>query len=845
LPLNLKFSTDPQKAPPFLAGFLAQSKDHVKIFLTEKNLVDVPDQKTLLKKSEQVLGWSELCAALAERAASASAQAICRDLPLAKSRLQAEELLADTAEMAGLIQRNSSPPLSAFDQVGPAVESARLDAVLPGETLAQVAVILSQAQELKKFFRDKKSAAARLAEKAAKLDPCRDLLSDLERSLDPKGAVKDSASPQLKQLRERHQILRTRILQRLEKFISDPDLADYLQDNYFTQRGARYVIPIKSEARPRFQGIVHDSSSSGLTLFLEPEELVEANNSLRLIEIEIEAEIQRILRELSREVKENATAILMDERILTELDLLRAKARLSLDLQGARPELNEQAQVLLFQARHPLLALRRQEVVANDLRLAGETRVLLISGPNAGGKTVCLKMIGLLALMARAGLFLPAEPDSSIAVFPQIFADIGDAQDIALDLSTYSGHVLTIVGILRAADQKSLVLLDELVASTDPIEGVALAGALLRRLRDRAGLTVATTHFGALKAFASKEAGFVNASFDFDLDTLRPSYHLAQGVPGRSLGIQIAAQLGMPAELVAEAKGLLDQTQIQADELLSELEHQRRKLAQELLEARRERERVRAMSEEYRERLTRMEAEEREFKKTVKARIREEVAKARNEVRKALAGLTQAKTPKAVEQVRKQVAVVEEQIEERLPVEDTSEGAMPDLGSLKEGDRILVLPFRQAGMLLSAPDPNLGEKAPVRVQMGALKLSVEAGALRELPKDLKPKKMPVQTWRKSREKEPEPAILPPAETNSLDLRGQRAHEVESQVDHFLDESCRKRLPNVFVIHGHGTGALRQVVREYLATSPYVRSSRPGEPQEGGDGVTMVVLQDIG
>lgn len=805
----------------------------------------IPDSEALLKKSEQVLGWPELCAALAERAASGSAQAICRGLPLAQSRVQAEELLADTAEMADLLQRGSSLPLSAFDPVGPAVESARLDAILPGETLAQVAVILSQAQELKKFFRDKKSVAGRLAEKAAKLDPCRELLSDLQRSLDPKGAVKDSASPELMHLRERHQTLRTRILQRLEKFVSDPDLAEFLQDRYFTQRGSRYVIPIKSEARPRFQGIVHDSSSSGLTLFLEPEELVEANNGLRLIEIEIEAEIQRILRELSREVKDHAAAILMDERILTELDLLRAKARLSLDLQGARPELNEQGQVKLRQARHPLLALRLPAVVSNDVNLANGTRVLLISGPNAGGKTVCLKMIGLLSLMARAGLFLPAQPDSSIAVFPQIFADIGDAQDIALDLSTYSGHVLTIVGILRAANPKSLVLLDELVASTDPIEGVALAGALLRRLRDRAGLTVATTHFGALKAFASKEAGFVNASFDFDLDTLRPSYHLALGVPGRSLGIQIAAQLGLPAELVAEAKGLLDQTQVQADELLGELERQRRQLAGELEESRGERERVRAMSEEYRERLARMEAEEREFKKTVKARVREEVAKARNEVKKALAGLTQAKTPKAVEQVRQQVALVEQRLEERLPVEETSEGAMPDLSSLQEGDRVLVLPFRQAAVLLSAPDLALGEKAPVRVMMGALKLAVEAGSLRELPKDLKPKKMPEKTWRKTREKEPEPTILPPAETNSLDLRGQRAHEVESQVDRFLDESCRKRLPNVFIIHGHGTGALRQVVREYLAGSPYVRSSRPGEPQEGGDGVTMVVLKDMG
>jgi DNA mismatch repair protein MutS2 len=809
--------------------------------------LEIPDQETLLKKSERVLGWPELCLALAQAAASETARAICRELPLAVSRLQAEELLADTSEMAGLIQRGASPPLTAFDPVGKAVESARMNAVLAGEVLAQIAVILSQAQDLKKFFRDKKDPAPRLAAKAAGLEFCRDLLDDLNRSLDPKGLVKDTASATLKQLRNQHATLRHRMLTRLEKLLSDPDLAEHLQDRFYTMRGSRYVIPIKSEARPRFQGIVHDSSASGATLYLEPAEMVEANNSLRMIEIEIETEIQRILRELSREVKENAPAILMDERILTELDLLRAKARLSLELGGSRPELNDQGVIAIRQARHPLLALRHLEVVPNDVSLGGASRVLLISGPNAGGKTVCLKMVGLLALMARAGLFLPAAPDSNMAIFPQVFADIGDAQDISLDLSTYSGHVLNIIGILRATDPKSLVLLDEMVASTDPIEGVALAGALLRRLCDQAAITVATTHFGALKVFAQKQAGFVNGSFDFDLDTMKPSYRLVQGVPGRSLGIQIAAQLGLPAEIVAEAKGLLDQTQLQADELLSELEQQRKKLALELSDAGQERVRIRSMAEEYRERLQRMEAEEREFNKTVKARIREEVAKARTEVKKALGGLAKVKTPKEIEVVRRQVAEVERAIEAKLPVDELSEGAKPDLAELHEGDQVMVLPFRQEAVLLMDPDPAAGEKGTVRVRMGAVKLSVEAGALRELPKDYKPKKMPIKTWQEKQEKEKEadPSILPPAPTNSLDLRGQRAHEVETQVDQFLDEACRRRLPNVFIIHGHGTGALRQVIREYLPTSPYVMSFRAGEQAEGGDGVTMVVLKEIG
>lgn len=809
--------------------------------------MDIPDAENLVKKSAQALGWVELCAALAERAGSPPTRELCLTLPLAQSRVQAEELLADTAEMVDLIQRGVSPPLGAFEPVGALVESARLDAVLTGEGLARIAVILSHAQELKKFFREKSSTTPRLSKKAGKLDSCRGLLSDLKRSLDEKGVVQDHASPQLKTLRERHQALRLRILERLERMLSEPELAEHLQDRYFTQRGSRYVIPIKSAARPRFQGIVHDSSASGLTLFLEPEELVEPNNSLRLLEIEIETEIQRILRELSRQVKENAPAIALDERILLELDLLRAKARLSLDLAGTRPELNEHGRLFLPQARHPLLALRRQEVVANDLHLEPEDRVLLISGPNAGGKTVCLKMLGLFALMSRAGLFLSAGPDASLPVFPQIFADIGDAQDISLDLSTYSGHMLNIIGILQAADQNSLVLLDELAASTDPMEGAALAGALLRRLRDQAGLTVATTHFGALKAFASREPGFVNAGLDFDAEMLRPSYRLTQGIPGRSLGIQIAAQLGLAADLIAEAKGLSEQSQIQAEELLAELECQRRRLAQELEAADRERERIRAMSAEYRERLLRMETEEREFKKTVKARLREELARAKSEIKKVLAGLAEAKTPKAVEQVRWQVAAMEDEMSVRfsVPDDDAVSGPMPELDALKEGDRVMVLPFRQAAVLLSAPDPLLGEKAPVRVQMGALKLVVEAGSLRELPPDLKPPQTPRQTWRKSREKEPEPAILPPAATNRLDLRGQRAHEVPSQVDRFLDESCRKRLPNVFIIHGHGTGALRQVVREHLAGSPYVRDYRAGEPEEGGDGVTMVVLNDLG
>jgi DNA mismatch repair protein MutS2 len=820
------------------------------------------DRQALLEKSKSLLGWPEILEALARHALSPRGQSACRNLPLALSRSQAEESLAYTEEMHELLGQAKTFPLTGFEDISLPVEKARAEGVLTIESLEQIGHLLEVSGRLKVFFRDKNfsgpnSRFPRVSAEARQLDPVQTLRASLDESLDYQGGLKDSASPELKRLRTRHRRLRNRIHKRLENMLTQAEITPYLQDQFYTQRNQRYVLPVKAEERPRFEGIVHDSSGSGATVFLEPAELIEPNNQLRLLELEIVGEEGRILKGLSEEVADAAEAILINQQVLTRLDVLQAKARLAMQMSegpegnASRPSLNEDARIELKVARHPLLLLRREDVVPNNLELGKDKKVLIISGPNAGGKTVCLKMVGLLSLMVRAGLFIPASPDSSLPVFPEVFADIGDEQDLARDISTYSGHLLNIIGILRHAGSSkesargALVLLDEIAASTDPVEGAALAGAVLRELRDKVALTVATTHLGSLKVLAENEPGFENAGLEFDPQTLTPTYRLRIGVPGLSLGIQTAAILGLPERLIHQARTLLDSDTVRVDELVRRLEIERGNLENDRKAIQAEARGLKELTEEYRERLERLKEREKGFKQEVKARLREEVSRAQEEVAEIIQKLKMNRTIRKAQAAKSELEVMKERLEDEYP-DDIPEGQIPGPDQLKRGLAVQVLPFRKAGVLIEdAPTPAC-EKSMVRVSMGGIKITVDAGDLRLLPEKAN-KKEPGE--RKALQSDLtfdiEPSPTPSAQSNTLDLRGLRAHEAEAEVVRYLDEACLKGTPNVFIIHGHGTGVLKQIVREYLATSPYVRSFRPGQPEEGGDGVTMVILNRMG
>ncbi len=807
----------------------------------------VPDQNELFSKARQVLGWPKLLDELSARAFSESAKNRFAELELSTNPQAIRLSLTDAGQMMDLINLGTPIPLAEFDSMHAHIETADMGGVLSIEALESIARLLLVASELSSFFKNKKRSEGRLAARASKLDRCVSLSRELDHCLDLEGGLKDSASTALRSLRAKQRTLHDRVVRRLESMIHSTDLP--LQDKFYTQRGSRYVIPIRTDAHHSVKGIVHDSSASGATVFIEPEELVGSNNELRLLEGQIVNEISNILRMLSSMVAESRGPLEINQRVLTDFDELQAKARLACEIDAHVPQIEDSIQVELRSARHPLLALAGQDPVANDVVLGHPVRVMLISGPNTGGKTVYLKMVGLLSLMVRAGIPIPVDPDSKMAVFPEVYADIGDSQDISKDLSTYSGHLLNIVGILNAAGPESLVLLDELISSTDPVEGAALAGSVLAELGQRVAATVATTHFGPLKVFAQKQEGFSNSSFDFDLDNWAPTYHLNLGSPGRSLGLPISAKLGMPESIVAQARGMLDQADLKVDDLLAELESQRRELLEELAQARESRGKLKNMVEEYRERLERLEAKEKELQRTAKSRVKDEVKRARSELNIIMNEMRSApkRSQQKVQQTRTIIDRLEKETEKRLPEPAARiEGKIPDPASLKQGDIIKVMPFNKEATLITTPGP-IKPKDQVRVDMDGMKLTVTADALRLIPGGAKkkPKPKPKPKPPKPIQDDYAPSEVPQTASNTLDLRGMRAHEAEADLEHYLDDAAISHKSTIFIIHGHGTGVLKQLVRELLVDSPYVHSFRAGVLGEGGDGVTVAAINELG
>jgi DNA mismatch repair protein MutS2 len=809
----------------------------------------------LLAKAAAAVNWPELLDKLSARAESEPGKRQCLNPLLSETAAACDLAMTETGEAVSLYERSDPPPAAAFADALPPIQSARAQGVLEPLELVKIMDLLAHTAAARAFY-PRHTDCPRLAEWAGLLDDCHELRRSLVRSIDRDGSVLDTASPALGSLRSQLRTLKERIHRKLGEIVArEPETV--LQDNFFTQRGQRYVVPVKAAERSHFKGIVHDTSASGQTVFMEPEELIEPNNRLRLLEAEIEAEVLRVLRALSAAVGAGADPLLEDQRVLVHLDQVRARARLSLDLKATRPRVNDRGRVGLRAARHPLLVLRGHEAVANAIELGRDFQALLISGPNTGGKTVGLTMLGLFAFMTRAGIFLPAESDSEMALFKEVYAVIGDEQDLARDLSSFSSHLMDLIGILQAAEPGALVLLDELMSSTDPEEGAALAAALLVGLRDRGALIVATTHFPALKSFAHHQQGFANASYAFDPETLSPNYRLLIGIPGRSLGIEIAARLGLDPGLIKKARAEMDESSKRTESLLGELSKKLAEVEEERTVLANERRKAAELAREYRELRERLAEKEREFKQTAQLKLREAIHRTEEELKGIVSPL---KGPTGdPKKARENLRLVRAKVDSSYG--EAGEGEALDWSRARKGDQVSVAPLGIVAELLENPPPRVKNDTTLKVRVGQLTVKVEAGKIRALPpKKVEEKKSILETAKKKPhppERRPparlvsdaaSPAagpILPPAPGNTLDLRGERVHEAESQVERFLDESCRNHLPNAFIIHGHGTGALKQVVRDLLAMSPYVESFRPGERGEGGDGVTMVTLKEWG
>ncbi|HOV79567.1 MAG TPA: endonuclease MutS2 [Bacillota bacterium] len=737
---------------------------------------------------------------------------------------------AETSEGRELMRLDPTAEINGWKDIRVQLRKAGRGAVLEPEDLWAVAETLASSRLIKKFLEENWERYPLLSELAVSMVSLPGLEKKIRGAITPGGGVADGASPELARLRRRILNAQADIKEYLEVLVRSPQFQKYLQDPIVTVREGRYVVPVKIEHRSQIPGIVHDQSASGATLFIEPMTVVERNNELRRLFAAEQQEVHRILAGLSGEVAQNSDSLSIALEALGELDFIMARARYSRSLNAWAPVFEGEASLDIRQGRHPLL---KGEVVPLNIRLGYDFDTLVITGPNTGGKTVALKTAGLLVLMAQAGMHIPAGEGSKIGIFRQVFADIGDEQSIEQSLSTFSSHMTNIVDIIRRAGPDSLVLLDELGAGTDPVEGAALARSILERLHSSGAKTIATTHYSELKDFACVLERMENASVDFDAVTLRPAYRLSIGKPGRSNAFEIAYRLGLPADLVERAKSFLTEEQIVTGELMSRLEKTQQEAEAELRRAVRLSEEARLLKEKY----EKMESELASRRESIIAKAGEEAKNlvkmagaeaeaAVRELKQRLAAEAARDRESAVREAREKLKAIHDDISRVLP-EKKLEGVVP--GDLRPGEEVFLPNYNQRGYVLSPPGPD-GE---VQIQVGILKMNFP---VRELRRVEKPEKREGQSQVAG-------VMLGKARdvSTELDLRGMYADEAVLQVEKYLDDACLAGLSRVSIIHGKGTGSLRAAVHKQLSGHRRVRSFRLGDQSEGGLGVTVVDL----
>lgn len=755
--------------------------------------------------------------------------------------------LGETSEARRLFSTNDNIGIGGAHDIRAAVDLAARGGVLDAQQLLDVKSTLISSRELKKSLDRKTDEYPRLAQLAAGLPESHGIVDAISRVLSDRGEVLDSASPKLGTLRREIKIAHDRLMSRLQRYLTES--ANKLQEPIITQRDGRYVIPLRAEFKGQIKAIVHDQSSSGATLFVEPLPIVELNNHVRELQLQERDEERRILYELSAQIAEYRDEITYGVENLAMLDLVFAKAKYAEELKASAPLLHKselkrqkdetQSQVKrpsirLTQARHPLLD--PQMVVPIDVDPQPGTRAIVITGPNTGGKTVSLKTVGLLVLMAQSGLHIPAQSGSELPCFHAVYADIGDEQSIEQSLSTFSGHITNIIRILKEIDQRSLVIFDELGAGTDPQEGAALARAILNFLLETGCTTLVATHYPELKTFAHSTEGVVNASLEFDIKTLRPTYHLTIGLPGRSNALLIAQRLGLPQPIIESAKGEINPDDLRADKLLDDIRKERNRTSRERQKLEKARDRLEAQTKELEKRLEKIEDERREVLAKARAEGELEVAILRRNIDSLKSQLKKAKQPlDAIKTIEEKIEQVEQKIE--TPIErKTDQSLVSNLKSLKLGERVTVSTLNTEGVITA-----LGE-SDAEVQIGSLRVRARLADL------VRKGQEPDKQEEKKEEKKPVAEASGRAALTStkspgieLNLRGKLVEDGLEELDRYLEKAYSSGLLFVRIVHGKGTGKLREAVRNALKSSPYVASYEEPKDSEGGAGVTVAKM----
>ncbi len=748
------------------------------------------------------------------------------------------EKLRETTEAREILRFEPDLPLGGLRDIRNLLRKAAIGGVLEPSELLETGDMLYAMRRLKNFFRDKGETYPVVASYAAQLCSLRDLEDRIRESIDPGGEVADSASPELRRLRSRIRDLQVQVKEKMDSIMRSPEYQKFFQDPIVTKRGDRYVVPVKQEYRGQFPGIIHDQSASGATLFIEPMAVVEKNNELRRAAAEEKQEVIRILTRLSAQVDTYKEEIVSGVEISGIIDFIIAKGKLSQDMDAGAVRINEDNYINIIGARHPLL---QGKAVPITVRLGREFRILVITGPNTGGKTVALKTVGLMVLMVQSGLHIPVEPGSETGIFSAVFADIGDEQSIEQSLSTFSSHMTNIIGILNQVKPDTLVLFDELGAGTDPTEGAALAMAILDYLDARKVRVIATTHYSELKAFAFNRPGIENASVEFDIRTLQPTYRLNIGQPGSSSAFEIARRLGLREEIITAAREFLTGEDIQVTELIRELEDNRKSSEDERREAERLKREVQRLKEEYERKLGDMSRRRAEILAKVRLEADEVLRKARMEADSLVQEIKDAAAAAAKGAGQHELARAQNarsRLKRLRAAEDVDHpeaaGEVPE--RVKPGQEVFLPKYNQQGVVISEPDAG----GNVGVQVGIMKLALPLAELRlvENPKKVShARKTPVETGG--------PGVMSGKAMNispEIDLRGLTVDEAVEAVEKYLDDAYLAGLPKAQIIHGKGTGALRKAITDLLGKHRFVREYRLGRYGEGGTGVTVVELK---
>ncbi|WP_084246395.1 endonuclease MutS2 [Planomicrobium okeanokoites] len=745
---------------------------------------------------------------------------------------EVEQLLAEMDEAAQVLRVKNNVPMGGIFDVRMHARRAQIGGALSPVELMEVSSTIRASRILRHFFeaiREEGDIQIPLFhEKKESMPILTQLEHDINACIDDNGGVLDSASPALRSIRQQLRSQESRVRERLESLVRGKNASKMLSDSIVTIRNDRFVIPVKQEYRSHYGGIIHDQSSSGQTLFIEPDAVVQANNEVRRLKMKEKEEIDRILQMLSAQVQEVAHDIFVMVEVLGEIDMIFAKAKYGSANKCSKPAMNTDGYINLKKARHPLIP--KDEVVSNDIEFGRDITAIVITGPNTGGKTVTLKTVGLCTLMAQAGLPVPALDGSELAVFDQIFADIGDEQSIEQSLSTFSSHMVNIVDILTKFDENSLVIFDELGAGTDPQEGAALAISLLDEVHGRGARVIATTHYPELKAYGYNRPGVANASVEFNVETLSPTYRLLIGVPGRSNAFEISKRLGLPEHIITHAQSFTGTASRQVDSMIASLEKSRRESEQDAERSSEVLKESEKLKEELAAQLKQYEQKKEQLEEKAREKARKIVDQARAEAEEVISDLRKM-------QLNQQGSIKEHQL---IDAKKRLEGAAPENRILKKAakdkqrevklkpnDEVKVISFGQKGTLVE----KVSDKEWI-VQIGILKMKLPESDL-SYTKPEKEKETRTMATLKDRDSHVK---------LELDLRGERYEDALARVEKYLDDALLSNYHQVSIIHGKGTGALRQGVQQYLKKHPRVKSYRFGEAGEGGSGVTVAELK---